>query len=186
MRVPRWKAAPGVAGVFMLVVGVAIYACVLPTAAAAAPEAGLQDPSRMPTYDDLLLRVDEQVPGFGGMFIDSDGRLAVYLLDVSQLAVTRAAIESVFGSNRVPAAGVRAVQGQYSVSQLKAWSERAAGLLRTPGVTVVDLDEGKNRVMVGIEAADRMRVVSRALSSLRVPRDAVVIQVTGPIRPVNR
>ena len=74
----------------------------------------------MPTYDDLLLRVDEQVPGFGGMFIDSDGRLPVYLLDVSQLVVTRGAIESVFGSNRVPAAGVRAVQGQYSISHPKA------------------------------------------------------------------
>jgi hypothetical protein len=170
----------------MLVVVVAVYACVLPTTTVAAPEAGLQDPSRMPIYDDLLLRVDERVPGFGGMFIDSDGRLAVYLLDVSQLAVTRAAIESVFGSNRVPAAGVRAVQGQYSVSQLKTWTERASGLLTTPGVTVVDLDEGKNRVMVGIEAADKMRVVSQALSSLRVPRDAVVIQVTGPIRAVIR
>jgi hypothetical protein len=183
MSVPRGEAAPAGAGVFMLVVGVAVY--VLPTATAAALEAEVQDPSRMPTYDDLLLRVDEQVPGFGGMFIDSDGRLAVYLLDVSQLAVTSAAIKSVFGSNRVPAAGVRAVQGQYSVSRLKGWSERAVGLLTTPGVTAVDLDEGKNRVMVGIEAADRMGVVSRVLSSLRVPRDAVVIQVTGPIRPVN-
>src|SRR4030095_435681 len=114
----------------------------------------------MPTYDDLLLRVDEQVPGFGGMFIDSDGWLAVYLLDVSQLAVTSAAIESVFGSNRVPAAGGRAVPGPYPVSQLKGWRERAVGLLTTPGVTAVDLDEGKNRVMVGIEVADRMGVVS--------------------------
>lgn len=140
----------------------------------------------MPTYDDLLLRVDKQAPGFGGMFVDSDGRLAVYILDTTKLAATRVAIEAVFGSNHVPAAGIRAVQGQYSISQLKTWTERASRLLSTPGVTIVDLDERRNRVVVGIDGVDRTRAISRELPSLRIPRNAVLIEIVSPIRPVDR
>ena len=135
------------------------------------------------TYDDRLVRVDEQAPGFGGMFIDADGRLAVYLLDTSQLRATRAAIDAVFGSSGLPK-DTRALQGQYSVSQLKTWTERAGALLEMRGVTMVDLDEGKNRVTVGIDNDSRTAAVEQALSSLDVPRAAVLIRVTGEIKPV--
>jgi hypothetical protein len=139
----------------------------------------------METHDDLLVRVDKRAPGFGGMFIDSDGRLAVYLLDTAQLPAARSAIEAVFGSSRVPAAGLRALQGQYTVSQLKAWTERAGTVLKIRGVTLVDLDEAKNRVAIGVEDGSRTRAVEQTLSSLRVPREAVVIEVTGQIRPLD-
>ncbi len=139
----------------------------------------------METHDDLLVRVDERVPGFGGMFIDSDGRLTVYLLDTARLPAARSAIEAIFGSSHVPAAGVRAVQGQYTVSQLKAWTERAGTVLKMPGVTLVDLDEAQNRVAIGVEDGSRTRAVEQRLSSLKIPREAVVIQVTGRIRPLR-
>jgi hypothetical protein len=53
-------------------------------------------------------------------------------------------------------------------------------------VTLVDLDEARNRVAIGVDNPSRVRAVAKALSSMRVPRAAVVIDVTGPIRPVNR
>lgn len=140
----------------------------------------------MESYDDLLARVEERVPGFGGMFIGQDGRLAVYLLDLSQLAAARAAIEAVFGTQRVPAAGVRALQGQYTVSQLKRWTERATEMLEVSGVTAVDLDEAQNRVAIGLEDGSRAQTVEQALVSLGIPREAVVIEVTGPIRALDR
>ena len=183
----RRKAGPRIAGVLILVEVVAVCVCVAHTATAAAlPEPGQQNETRMPTYDDQMLQVDKQAPGFGGMFIDSDGRLAVYVLDTTRLAATRAAITAVFGENHVPAAGIRAVQGQYSISQLKPWADRAGRLLALPGVTIVDVDERKNRVVIGIDRADRTRAVSRELSSLKVPRNAVLIEVIGPIKPVGR
>jgi hypothetical protein len=143
-----------------------------------------QESSRMVTYDDLLVRVDERAPGFGGMFIDADGRLAVYLLDTSKLPATRTAIETVFGSSSGLPAEMRAVQGQYSISQLKTWTDRAAALLAMDGVTMVDLDEGKNRVTVGIVDDSQTAAVEQALSSLDIPRAAVVITLTGEIKPV--
>jgi hypothetical protein len=142
-------------------------------------------PEKMETYDDLLVRVEEQVPGFGGMFIDRQGRLAVYLLDPSQLATARSAIETVFGVDRVPAAGVRALQGQYIASQLKRWSELAAAVLELPGVTILDLDEARHCVAIGVEDQSRTWAVEHVLSRLAIPLEAVVIDVTGEIRPLD-
>lgn len=139
----------------------------------------------MEPNDDLLVRVERQVPGFGGMFIDRQGQLAVYLLDTSQLGAARTAIEAVFGVDSVPAAGVRALQGQYVVSQLKTWSAMAADLLEMPGVTAIDLDEARNRVAIGVEHKSRTRAVERAISAIAIPRQAVTIQVTEAIRPVH-
>ncbi len=144
-----------------------------------------QEIGRMERYDDRLVRVEQQVPGFGGMFVDREGRLAVYLLDKSQLGAARAAIEAVFGGDSVPTAGVRALQGQYVVSELKAWSEMAGAVLELPGVTAVDLDEARNRVAIGIEHKSRTRAVERALSAIAIPRQAVTIQVTEKIRQVR-
>ena len=156
-----------------------------PGAAAFATEWGDQESGRMEGHDDLLVRVEQQVPGFGGMFLDREGRLAVYLLDTSQLGAARTAIEAVFGMDSVPAAGVRAMQGQYAVSQLKAWSEMATAILELPGVTTVDLDEARNRVAIGIEDKSRTRAVERALSAIAIPRHAVTIQVTETVRPLR-
>ena len=144
-----------------------------------AAEARFQERSRM--HDDLLLRVERMAPGFGGMFIDPN----VYLLDPSQLSAARSAIEAVFGPGLTAHGGVRALQGQYTVSQLKAWTERANAILEVPGVTMVDLDEGKNRVTVGVEDDSRTQAVKQVLSSLKIPRKAIVVQVTGQIRRVD-
>jgi len=85
----------------------------------------------------------------------------------------------------LPAAGIRALRGQYTVSQLKRWAERATEILEVSGVTMVDLDEAKNRVAIGIEDNSWTRTVEQALVSLGIPRKAVVMAVTGQIRPLK-
>src|SRR5207247_9490692 len=107
-----------------------------------------------------------------GMSIEVDGRLAVYLLDTSQVSAARSAIETVFGPS-LTAGGVRAVQGQYTVSQLKAWTERASAVvLDVPGVTMVDLNEAKNRVTIGVVDESRTQNGKDVLSALRIHGDA--------------
>jgi hypothetical protein len=170
----------------LAVVADSLATALLPVLEATAHAQGAQTQRKMETHDDLLVRVEERVPGFGGMFIDADKRLVVYLLDTARLAAARQAIEAVFGPQRVPPAGVRAVRGQYTVSQLKSWTERANAILEMPGVTMVDLDETKNRVGIGVEDHSRMKAIEQALSSLNIPREAVIIQVTGQIRPIDR
>jgi len=137
------------------------------------------------THDDRLLRVEQQAPGFGGMFIDRDGTLAIYLLDQSQLPAALAAIDSVFGPQTVPPAGVKVLQGQYTISQLKQWTDLLRDLLTMPGVTTLDLNEATNRVTVGISDSSLIPSVERTLQSQAIPREAVSIDVTGEIRPLG-
>lgn len=185
MRLPGWTTAPQVAVACALTAAAAAGAVFVAMEIVAAGQGASQEPSRMETYDDLLVHVERRAPGFGGMFIDSDGRLVVYLLDTVRLPDARAAIEATFGPNRVPPAGIRALQGQYAVSQLKAWTERAGAVLEIRGVTMVDLDEAKNRVAIGVEDDSLTEAAEQALSSLGIPREAVLIQVTAQIRPVD-
>ena len=121
-----------------------------PGAVVVATQREYQESGRMERHDDLLVRANDRCPASAAC---RRPRRAVgcYLLDTSQLGAARAAIEAVFGMGWVPAAGVRAIQGQYVVSQLKAWSEMATAILELPGVTAVDLDEARNRVAIGIE-----------------------------------
>ena len=50
---------------------------------------------------------------------------------------------------------------------------------------MVDLNEAKNRVTIGVEDDSRTQTVKDVLSSLKIPREAVLIQVTGQINPVD-
>ena len=163
----------------------ALAAVVLPRVIVTARDAPSQDVTSMETHDDLLLRVERAAPGFGGMFIDRDGRLTVYLMDSAQLPAAGAAIESVFGSGVIPAAGLRAVAGQYTVSQLAAWTQQAARVMELPGVVLVDLDEARNRVAVGVDDSSKAPAVQQVLGSMNIPLGAVVIDKTDAIRPLD-
>ncbi len=139
----------------------------------------------METHDDLLLRVERGAPGFGGMFIDPDGRLTVYLIDSAQLPAARAAIESVFGPAVIPAAGLRAAAGRYTVSQLAAWTDQAAPAMELPGVTLLDLDEARNCVAIGVDHSSKVQAINEILGSMNIPIAAVVIDITEPIQPAQ-
>lgn len=149
----------------------------------AAMQNGAAESRAWGTMDDLLLEVARRLPGFGGMFIDRDGRLAVYLLDPAEIGAAEEAIAAVFGRERFPP-GARAVQGQYSFLQLNEWHGRLNSLFGVPGVVLTDLDEGRNRLAVGLERAGAGAAVERELSRLGIPREAVVIEETRPIIPL--
>jgi hypothetical protein len=56
--------------------------------------------------------------------------------------------------------------------------------MELPGVTLVDLDEARNRVAIGVDHSSRAQAVEQVLEPMNIPRAAVVIDVTEPIRPV--
>ena len=58
-------------------------------------------------------------------------------------------------------------------------------MFQNTDVTLIDLDEAKNRVAIGVADDSQIGAVERALSSLGVPREAVVIEPSERIRPVS-
>jgi len=138
------------------------------------------------TFDDLLVEVAQRAPGFGGMFIDQEGSLSVYLLDVTQKTAAEATIAAVFGRDRIPPSGIRVLQGQYSFLQLKQWHDRLSPVvLAIPGVILTDIDEAKNRLRVGVERLKMTSRVEQQLAKLGIPREAVIIEETEPIKPLR-
>lgn len=104
------------------------------------------------TLDQMFLKVAEQAPEFGGMFIDQDGVLNVYLTDVSRLGTAKDAMVKTFGSEVIPTAGMKALPADYRFLDLYQWHvAHAAESLAEPGVHSVDIQEVNNRLRIGVE-----------------------------------
>lgn len=131
------------------------------------------------TMDELLLEVAKKVPEFGGMFLDADGVLQVFLLDTGKLADAEKAIAEEFGSEALPEAGVETLQADYGFQQLYNW-HRAHRMetLALPGVVSVSIQEMTNRVKVRIESEAARGEVEQSLADQGVPLEAAEIVVS--------
>ncbi|HEV2847108.1 MAG TPA: hypothetical protein VG477_19785, partial [Thermoanaerobaculia bacterium] len=127
--------------------------------------------------DDELVRMGRSIPGFGGLFYDEEGRPNVYLLDPASAGPVAKALGD----------GVRVLRGDYEFADLVGWRLELRPLLGLPGVVFLDVDETTNRVVLGVDSTsgtkslDRGRL-ERELLFRNVPREAVVVRETAPIR----
>jgi hypothetical protein len=137
----------------------------------AAPAAGA---GPVVTLDDRLAALSTDVPGFGGLSLDEEGRLNVFLKDVRQA-----------GAFRAMDPDVRVHQADFEFARLHEWrlASRASVLARED-VVFLDVDETRNRLRIGVDRSAGRESVVGVLGALRragVPRDAVVIERTEPI-----
>jgi hypothetical protein len=145
-----------------------------------------KDGGNVETLDDLLAEVAARVPGFGGLFLGPTGTLHIYLVDERLARAAQGAIAAVFGPARMPLGNVQILPGQYSFLQLKAWHGRIIPeVLGLPGVILTDIDEGENRLRIGVEVHALQGGVEAQLVSLGIPREAVIIEETEPIEFVS-
>jgi hypothetical protein len=166
------RSVPALAAVALLLAGALFLATATPAAAGdrSAPLRSVQ------TADDELAAINDMMPGFGGMFLDEAGTPTVYV------TADRAGLyRKAFGGT------VRVIDGQWEFRQLLRWRSDLRALLHAPGVVLLDADETKNRVRVGVapgtsHAARRM--IEARLRGLGVPDGAVVFDETEPIHPL--
>ncbi len=124
--------------------------------------------------DDELLAMGREIPGFGGMFYDAAGYPTVYLRDPAAPAA-RLALKRLGGGE------ARVLRGDYDFSQLVEWKRALRPvLLGRPGVVLLDADEARNRVVVGIDPARAKSLdldrLDQELDRQGVPRAAVVYE----------
>jgi hypothetical protein len=171
-----------------LIVMLALFAGVQGSPAlsgASAQDAAPEDQQPVATdADDLLAEATRAVPAFGGMFLDDDGNLNLYLLDSSQKVQAEAAIESVFGADRFEGATVKVLEADFAFADLHRWrQDMRRWVLGLPGVVSLDIDETRNRISVGLEEMEAQAAVEAELAKLGVPRDAVILEVDTPVTP---
>ena len=109
--------------------------------------------------------------------------LYIYLVNPSQAAAEAAAVRY-FGHDKLRSIReIRPLQAQFTLKQLREWYDKdliEARPLSLPEVTLTDLDEGKNRIEVGVGCErDRDRVheeLQKRLTSLGIPLEAAPIR----------
>jgi hypothetical protein len=130
--------------------------------------------------DALKVAATKDVPTFGGSYLDDDGStLHVWLTrpTADDALRSRAALATGVG-NRAPVVH----RADYTFAQLKQWRDATRALLALPGVTMLDIDERTNRLVVGVEDTGRDGpAVTAGLARLAVPRAAVTLTRAGPV-----
>lgn len=128
---------------------------------------------------DLLART---VPGFGGFYLDDEGVPTVYLTDVRRRGAAEAALAGYAAAHGFSTSQIRVVRGDYPYTELKGHFEQLAPVaLALEGAVLADLDEARNRVVVGVENAQAAAQVRAASARLGLPGLAVVVEEVEPI-----
>jgi hypothetical protein len=167
-------------GVVAVLAAIAVLMLVSSPPAHAAGEASLAGHR---TLDSLFARVARDVPAFGGMFLEGR-KLVVYLTNTARREAAEKAIRAVFGRTRVPPGGIEVLQGSYGFLKLRAWhTKHRLGTLSIPGVVLVDIDEARNRLRIGISDPGITAQVRASLDDAGVPRKAVAIVEVDPVTP---
>jgi hypothetical protein len=159
-----------------------------PEASAVAPPAGgartveVQRPS-----EEESVRLAEEIPGFGGFFRTQDGSRVVYVTDLAAGPRAVALLEARVGNGperaSVPAGPTVARRADFTFMELREWRDRIVGrVLPLPGVEMVDLDEARNRVTVGVSDAAARRAVEREAAAVGVPLAALNLERMEPAR----
>jgi len=140
------------------------------------------------TLDELLAAHADAVPEFGGLWLDSAGRLHVNLTNIAasqramnQVAPTLAAVRERVGPAVAMAPLFQIVR--YNYRQLLNWREQLlANSAAFPGFTSLDIDEQVGAIVVGaIDSVAAQHSVDAFLQAERIPRGAV--QVIREERP---
>lgn len=137
-----------------------------------------------PPPEDPQLGYARAITGFGGFFLDKQGLPTVYLRDPGQRPAAEKALAETLRSFGLAPADLHVLQGQYDYLQLHEWFDSVSGeVFSESGVVFVDVDEGANRLHVGVQSAEDRAAVTGALSRLGIPPEAAVIDVTRPFVP---
>lgn len=135
------------------------------------------------TIDDLYSEVARAVPEFGGMFIDSQGQLAIYLTDERQLEAAKTSIVSVFGRDRFDMTRAVALRARYTFTDLRLWhNQHRLETLAIPGVVLTSIHKSSNRLRVGVVSGRLRGSVETVLARAAIPADAVEIVEMEPLR----
>ena len=141
----------------------------------------LQRLAQEPSPDPVALA--RAVPGFGGFFLDSNGRPAVYLSDPRQRAGAERALTGFARSEGSSPQQLQVLKGDFDYLALDGWFNRATPeALAVPGAVFTDLDERSNRLRIGVENEAAEARVKQVIARLGIPASAVIVERTAPVR----
>jgi len=142
------------------------------------------------TQDDLLALVNRTVPEFGGLYFSADqSHVNVWVTDgkYSSALRARAAVLQLIPSPSLASARVVAHRARFTFSLLKLWQDKVTSrVFAIPGVTMNDIDDARNALMIGVEDVRVIEPVVRAtLKQLGVPQVAATVDQVEPVHDMS-
>lgn len=142
--------------------------------------------------EEYLFQIEAEVPGFGGMYYDDEGDLVIFLKDLRLSRQAAAAVRRHLpgpgkrGRREGPPAAIRFRQAEYSFVELNGyWQSLNQVISRIPGVRSTDVDDERNRVVVGVRRAAAAQEIRRALAATSIPEGSVKVQTIEPCTGVD-
>ena len=133
--------------------------------------------------EDVFLRLERTVPGFGGFFKDSSGTINVFVRGADHRSAAIAAVAAWAQADAdalgaAKPAPIIAREGQFAFSELVAWQGQIYDSA-TPadGIELIDADEAHNRVRVMVRTADGLPRIAHLAASLGIPQTALMAEV---------
>lgn len=128
--------------------------------------------------------VARAVPGFGGFHYE-DGVPTVHLTDARQRPATERALARFLEAEGYAPTDLRVEPGRFKYLELDRWfGDLAPEALGVAGVAVVDLEERRNRVVVGVTDASAGPSVRSLAARLGVPEEALLVERVEPVVPM--
>lgn len=158
-----------------------------PTVSSSLKAAAAHDTPREATIDEEFAALVQQAPGFGGMFVGKDGVLTIFLTDPSNTVARDVATRAWRtrwgrpGTPIIPGHAVRVRRATFDYAELMAAFRTIAQQLNQPRVTLLDIDERNNRILVGAVDEQARRGITTALQRLKLPEGAVTVAVFEPM-----
>jgi hypothetical protein len=145
--------------------------------------------------EDEILRVESEVPGFGGMYFDPGaGRFVAFVRDpgargraVAALRVAAARWGNAHPEARSLAGGEVDVRtGAFAFSDLMAWQQALLPALgRVAGVVGIDADERENRVTISVTNDAAAAEIGRVAAAVGVPTQAIAVRRSPAIKALQ-
>jgi hypothetical protein len=136
------------------------------------------------SIDHEFASLAREIPGFGGYFFSDEAHLSVYLTNptratqnLANTVLGRALSGRRFSLDRPSPREIVFLDGDYDFLELNRFRERlmpvAFGL---SGVTMVDIGEDRNRVVIGVADLGYAARVASEIDRIGIPSDAVIIE----------
>jgi len=139
------------------------------------------------------LAMETELPGLGGISIDSGGNVRAYLENRADSTAARSVIAS-FAQERPDLSQrpdgtpriVHFLRGEFAFSELVSWSETLIPTASpNTGMRFIDANEGLNRVSIGVANANDEAPILRQARQLGIPDGAIAFTLMpGTIRSV--
>jgi hypothetical protein len=129
--------------------------------------------------------VAREVPSFGGVFLNEAGRPTAYVTDLAAGDAVRSGLAGLAREQGFSPGDIVLLRGDFPYAQLsEAFARATHAVMPLAGSVFTDLDEARNRVVVGVEHVGLMASARAALARAGLAAGSYEVTVTDPIHPV--